>query len=332
MIKERPMHIFITGGTGFFGKALLRYLSAGGLPELTADARFTLISRNPERFSSDYGDLLTGIDVRLVHGDILSPETLPIGDYTHILHAATDSTFGPQLTPLQRYDQIVNGTRNILDFAVAQKVKRFLLTSSGGVYGSISQFPDGVPENYTGMPDPMDAQNAYSIAKRQAEHLCALYRYAYGVETVVARCFSFVGEDLPLNAHFAIGNFIRDVLVGADIVIHGDGTPVRSYMDQRDLVRWLITLMLRGEAGRDYNVGSSEQITILELAKRVAKLAPGRRPEVKISMSKFSRQSTSRNFYLPEVIRIQDELDLRLKIGLDEAISHVIYRLGGIVK
>jgi dTDP-glucose 4,6-dehydratase len=293
------------------------------LPELFG-ARFTLLSRDPERFRSDHGELLTGIDVKLVHGDILRPETLPKGDYTHILHAATDSTFGPQLTPLQRYDQIVNGTRNILELARHCDKPRVLLTSSGGVYGNIAQFPLGVSEEYFGIPDPMEAQNAYSIAKRQAEHLCILYYDSYGVESVVARCFAFVGQDLPVNAHFAIGNFIRDALANADIVIEGDGTPVRSYMDQRDLARWLITLMLSGRSCRAYNVGSTEAVSISELAKRVSLMSPGRRPNVHVLNRVLTGQASTRNFYIPDISRAQNELGLSLEFCLNDSIRHVI--------
>ncbi|WP_067065721.1 NAD-dependent epimerase/dehydratase family protein [Roseateles chitosanitabidus] len=316
------MHLFVTGGTGFFGKALLRHWSAGGAPEL-AGARFTLLSRDPARFRSAHGDLLAGLDVRLVAGDIQRPETLPKGDYTHVLHAATDSTTGLSLTPLQRFNQIVDGTRHVLDLALRCGKPRVLLTSSGGVYGSIAQFPEGVPEDHHGMPDPLEPQNAYSVAKRQAEHLCALYHDAHGLETVVARCFAFVGEDLPLDAHFAIGNFIRDALAGRDIVIQGDGTPVRSYLDQRDLARWLSTLLLSGRAQRAYNVGSGEAVSIAELAAKVAALAPGRRPEVRVMKQAEAGQSARRNFYLPDVRRARDELGLRVEVDLAAAIRDV---------
>jgi len=320
------MHLFITGGTGFFGKALLRHWAEASTAEL-AGARITLLSRDPVRFRAAHGALLTGLNVQLVAGDIQQPSTLPYGDYTHVLHAATDSTTGLLLTPMQRFDQIVNGTRHVLDLAVRCGTLRVLLTSSGGVYGDIAQFPSGVPESFTGMPDPLEPHHAYSVAKRQAEHLCALYQEAHGLSTVIARCFAFIGEDLPLNAHFAAGNFLRDALAGQDIVIQGDGSPIRSYMDQRDLARWLTTLLVSGKSGRAYNVGSSEAVSISNLAERIAALTPGRRPIVQVLNKVTAGQAARRDFYLPDVNRARNELGLQAAIGLDESIRHILSRV-----
>lgn len=317
------MHLFVTGGTGFFGKALLRHWAESSTPQLTR-ARITLLSRDPASFQATHGALLARLNVQLIAGDIQQPNTLPDGDYTHVLHAATDSTTGLLLTPLQRFEQIVDGTRHVLDLAVRCGTPRVLLTSSGGVYGDIAQFPGGVPESYNGMPDPLEPRHAYSVAKRQAEHLCALYQDAHGLPTVIARCFAFVGEDLPLDAHFAAGNFLRDALAGQDIVIQGDGTPIRSYMDQRDLARWLTTLLLRGESGRAYNVGSGEAVSMAHLAERIAALTPGRRLNVQVMNRVTSGQAAHRDFYLPDISRARNELGLQAEIGLDESIRHVL--------
>jgi UDP-glucuronate decarboxylase len=318
------MRVFVTGGTGFFGKALLRHWSAGGAPEL-AGARFTLLSREPARFRAAHGDLLTGLDVRLVAGDIQRPETLPEDHYTHVLHAATDSTAGLSRTPLQRFNQIVDGTRHVLDLALRCGKPRVLLTSSGGVYGSQPPDLEAIPESYRGMPEPLNAENAYSVGKRVAEHLAALYHESYGVETVVARCFCFLGQDLPLDAHFAIGNFIRDALTGKDIVILGDGTPVRSYLDQRDLAHWLTTMMLRGTPQRAYNVGSGEAIAIADLAALVARLAGGA-STVRVLGRSSQGQAAQRTRYVPAVIRAR-ELDLEVRIDLATAVADTLAQL-----
>jgi UDP-glucuronate decarboxylase len=322
------MHLFVTGGTGFFGKALLRHWCMGGTPEL-GNARFTLLSRDPARFRATHGDLLAGLDVHFAVGDIQRPETLPRGDYTHVLHAAADSTMGLLLTPLERFNQIVDGTRHVFDLALRSGKPRVLLISSGGVYGPQPSATTTMPESYTGMAEPLNPHNAYSVGKRMAEHLGALYHEAYGLDTMVARCFAFVGKDLPLDAHFAVGNFISDALAGRDIVIQGDGTPLRSYLDQRDLAHWLTTLLLRGEPQRAYNVGADEAVSIADLAALVSRLAGGR-SQVRVLGKPSAGQAAQRNRYVPDISRARKELGLTVRYPLHAAIADTLAELRGV--
>lgn len=106
--------ILLTGGTGFFGRALLRYWLTA--PEKTREnLRITMLSRNPSEFLRRY-PLFDNHDWLSFHAsDVLQPQTLPVSEkFTHILHAATDSAIGSQLSKLHRFSQIVDGTRNIL--------------------------------------------------------------------------------------------------------------------------------------------------------------------------------------------------------------------------
>lgn len=304
--------VFLTGGTGFFGKALLRYWQQRPGPEVC------ILSRDPERFRAAQPALCRLPGLRLLRGDVGDPASLPRGQsFTHVLHAAADSTLGPQLTPLEHYAQIVDGTRHMLDYAVAHGIKRFLLTSSGGAYGPQPQDMEWISEEYNGMPDPLNAQHAYSVAKRCAEHLCALYRDKHGLDTVIARCFTFVGRDLPMNVHFAIGNFIRDALSETEIVVSGDGTPIRSYMDQRDLARWLTTLLEHGRAGQAYNVGSDEAITIRDLAHLVRDTLAPYKP---IRIAGEPTHSNFRNRYVPSITKARTELGLGLTFTLEQSV------------
>jgi UDP-glucuronate decarboxylase len=306
------MRLLLTGGTGFFGLALLRHWHAVAVPP-----EVVVLSRDPARFQARYPSLAQALWLSWVQGDPTDASALAgiAGGFSHVLHAATDSTLGPQRTPQQRFDQIVDGTRRMLDFARERGASRFLLTSSGGVYGRLPAGMTAVPEDYLGMPDPLDPKQAYSVAKRMAEHLCALAA-APGFEVVIARCFAFVGRDLPLDVHFAIGNFIRDALYGPAITVQGDGTPLRSYMDQRDLAEWLLALLERGVSREAYNLGSGEAISVAQLAHRVRDLlAPGKAVRVLGQPS-----SGPRSVYVPDVRKAAQSLGLGLRIGLDQAI------------
>jgi dTDP-glucose 4,6-dehydratase len=320
------MKLLLTGGTGFFGKALLRQWATQAA-QGTVTAEVTVLSRAPGAFLERFPEFRQQAWLRFHEGDVLLPDTLPAGGmFTHILHAATDSTYGPRLSPLQRYDQIVDGTRHLLNYAVMRGIRRFLLTSSGGVYGP--QPPDlkYLPESHNGMPDPLNPAHAYSVAKRCAEHLCALYRDQHGLETVIARCFAFVGRDLPLDVHFAIGNFIRDALYSQAILVSGDGTAIRSYMDQRDLAAWLLALLERGQAGQAYNVGSDEEISIRDLAELVRDVLAPTKP-VKIGGKADAGNFRSR--YVPSVDKARRELGLRLTFPLKDGLLDTAHHARG---
>lgn len=312
------MSLFLTGGTGFFGRALLRYIADSPIDKSSLGV--TVLSRSPDAFLARYPEF-SGLNWLDFHtGDILgSPSLLPVhARYSHILHAAADSTVTPQGAPLDRYEQIVTGTRHLLDFAVRVGARRFLLTSSGAVYGTPPIGLDRLPEYYHGMPDPMVPDHAYGVAKRLAEHLCCLYQDRYGLETVVARCFAFIGPDLPLDVHFAIGNFIRDALFGKEVIVRGTGTPVRSYLYQDDLAEWLLTLLTRGEPTTAYNVGSDEAISIADLAYLIRdQLAPGKTVRIE---GGSSADTPARNHYVPNTDKASKDLGLHIKVPLAAAI------------
>lgn len=312
--------MFLTGGTGFFGRSILRHLASNSQEGGRFFERVTVLTRSPQAFLQRYPEFADLPWLSFFEGDILAGTSgFPSsGKYSHVLHAAADSTLGPQMEHLDRHGQIVDGTRNALDFAVRTGATRFLLTSSGGAYGAQPAGMERIPETYQGMPDPLVAANAYSVGKRMAEHLCALYGDKHGLETVVARCFAFVGPDLPLDAHFAIGNFIRDTLERPEVTVNGNGTPLRSYLYQDDLAGWLLAMLSNGRAGEAYNVGSDEAISIAELAQLVRDLlAPGKPVRLK---GIAGADTAVRNRYVPDIGKARRDLGLHVTTSLANAI------------
>jgi dTDP-glucose 4,6-dehydratase len=191
------------------------------------------------------------------------------------------------------------------------------LTSSGAVYGRQPATLTHLIEDYNGGPDVSQPQSVYGEGKRMSELLCAIYSRQHGLEVKTARGFTVVGPYLPLDAHFAVGNFIRDAMAGGPIKVNGDGSNFRSYLYMADLTIWVWTILFRGESNRPYNVGSRQPVSIAQLAETVSRTLPGHAP-VQIAQKPVTGQPAAR--YVPETARAEQELGLREWVELDEAI------------
>lgn len=175
-----------------------------------------------------------------------------------------------------------------------------------------------ISEEYLGGPNCSDPGSAYGEGKRAAEVLCACFQKQHGLETMIARCFAFVGPFLPLEVHFAIGNFIRDALRGGLIRVGGDGTPFRSYLYAADLAIWLWTILIKGTPARAYNVGSTHDLTIAELAETVREVV---NPNVAIEIAKKPVAGSLPSRYVPATTRARTELELHDRVELKMAIQ-----------
>jgi dTDP-glucose 4,6-dehydratase len=284
----RGERLFITGGTGFIGSWLLDTFEYIN-DKLNLGASAVVLTRG--RHENRPGITFHRGDVR----DFEYPE----GTFPFIIHGAVESSTDTWAD--NQFTVIVQGTQHVLDMAERAGTEKLLFLSSGIAYAGDSPYASG---------------------KRVAEILC---EYS-NVPATIARLFCFVGPYQPLDSHFAIGNFIRDGLSGGPIRVKGDGTPQRSYLYAADLAVWLWTLLFRGVEGYRYNVGSEEDVTIAELAQRVAAAFTR---EVKIEIEKRAEPGQTTLRYVPADTARSAELGLRQWVDLDDAIRRTIRWHGG---
>ncbi len=313
--------LFITGGTGFFGIWLLEAL-VHARQTLGLDLQATVLSRAPHAFLQRFPHLAGHPALNWLAGKVQDFE-FPQQKHHHIIHAAAETHVRIPPTPLpEQFDTLVQGTRRVLDFAHRTQAENVLITSSGAIYGPQPPNLTHVPESHSGGPDCTDTAMLYAEGKRCAELLAALHAGQYGQPVKIARCFAFVGPHLPLDKHFAIGNFINDVLHDRNIHVQGDGTPLRSWMHAADLVIWLLTILLQGRSMHPYNVGSDQALSIAELARQVAASLSGQERQVRIARAPEPGKPPAR--YVPDISRAREELGLTVRIPLTDAIRRTL--------
>ncbi len=312
--------IFIAGGTGFFGKWLLESFAVANR-DFNLQAELHVLSRNPKLFLKKHSAFSQNQNIIFHQGDVRD-FVFPAGRFDYIIHAATDADNQFILKqPLSVIDTIVEGTRKILDFAQSCSASKVLYVSSGAVYGKQPPEISHIPERYSGAPDLSSPAATYGEAKRLAELLCAIYNRQLRINVIVARCFAFVGPYLPLDLHFAIGNFIQDGLKNKSIHVKGDGTTLRSYLYAADLAVWLWTILLKGMSGSTYNVGSDQEINIRDLGAKVCKAFDNK---IDVVIHKKEVPGNIPDRYVPDIDLAKKELDLKCRIGIEEAIRRTI--------
>jgi len=317
----RGARILITGGTGFVGRWLLESFVIANR-ERRLDAGAVVLTRRPEAFAREAPELVREASISLLEGDVrdLSPQ---VGAFTHAIHAAAPASAALNVTdPSGMFEVIEQGTRRVLELCAARPIQRLLLLSSGAVYRQGASAGTFVVEDSAFGSEAPDETSAYHAGKRAAERLAWAAVADHGLNLTVARPFAFVGPYLPLNAHFAIGNFIRDVLNGGPVVVEGDGTPVRSYLYAPDLAAWLwIMLLSESAGGRAYNVGSEVAVSVADLARLVARVGL---VETEIVVRGERGWSGGGDWYVPCTERARRELGVDQWTTLEDAVKRTI--------
>jgi nucleoside-diphosphate-sugar epimerase len=310
---QRGTRLFITGGTGFFGHWLVESFCWSN-DRLNLGCEATLLTRDPERFAAKSPHIANHPAITLHKGDVALFQ-FPEGIFDTVVHASIDS----KASSAQVMTGILHPMPKVLGFAALRGVQQMLFTSSGAVYGPQPSEISHIPEGYEGAVPRTD----YGQAKHFAEGICFGHAQFTGLSIRIARCFAFVGPHLPLDANFAIGNFIGDVLANRDIVIHGDGTPLRSYLYGADLAIWLWTILFKPSSETIFNVGAEQAYSISEVADAAAEVAGTF--DVKIGKRILGAPAPGPPLrYIPSTQRAQTLLGLAPTVDLKDAIARTL--------
>lgn len=309
--------LLLIGGSGFFGKSILDSYKRGLLAQWRI-SKVLVMSRNSERLKIEAPELLDS-SIQLLTGDVGNINSLPNADY--VIHAAASTDAANYLArPEVEKKNIQAGTYNYCDLAKKfHRNSRIIYCSSGAVYGQQPACLEYLPENFDGgdVKEMSPVKRDYAVAKRDAEKAIETLG-SQGCLVSIARCFAFVGQYLPRDQHFAIGNFIQDGLMNRSINVKATFPVYRSYMHADDLVHWLMTICHSASPlCPTYNVGSDQALTIGDLAELVAQ-----RFTVDVHKANLSQESVDR--YIPSIAKAKKELGLKLTIDLATAIDKTI--------
>lgn len=269
--------IMIIGGAGFLGYYLVQAILHFNKSQPDADKAELLVYDN---FIRGVPQWLTDLEgsprFTLGKHDVIDPMPAEAGDLDYIVHAASiaSPTFYRRY-PIETMDANVNGLRNVLEYALAQKnagkpMSGILFYSTSEIYGDPTPEDIPTPETYRGNVSCTGPRACYDESKRYGETLCVNFAQQHGIPVRIARPFNNYGPGLKLTDARVLPDFVRDVLAERDIVMLSDGSPTRTFCYIADAIIGYYKIMFRGRNGEAYNIGiETPEISMKQLADMV---------------------------------------------------------------
>ena len=317
--------VFITGATGLIGSQMVRaLLEANRL--YGAGITVAAFIRNEQKAQALFSDLLPCEGLDFVIGDLSRPIEYdrPV-DYVVHGASATGSKFFVE-SPVETIQTALYGTDMLLQFARDKQVSGMVYLSSLEVYGVPDGTKETIGEKDYGYIDPLSVRSSYSEGKRMVECLCVSYASEYGVPVRVARLSQTFGAGVEYNDGRVFAEFARCLIEQKDIVLHTDGSTVRSYCYTADAVCALYTILLKGTDGEAYNVTNMDTACSI---KEMAELVAGLEPEAGVSVRIEVPEDLSSFGYNPQmVIRLDatrlEAIGYRPAVGMEEMFKRTI--------
>lgn len=298
--------IVVSGGAGFIGSHLCDQLLGQGHEVVAVDNLFTGTKRNIEK-------LLLHPRFDFIRHDVTQPIWIECDEVYHLACPASPVHY--QFNPIKTIKTNVTGTINMLGVAKRTKAK-FLLASTSEVYGDPLEHPQ--KETYWGNVNPIGPRSCYDEGKRVAETLTVNYREG-GVNAKIVRIFNTYGPRMLFNDGRVVSNFIVQALKGEDITVYGEGNQTRSFCFVDDLVRGIQATMNTPEFSGPVNLGNPNEMTILDLAKKVIEMTESRS---KIIHHPLPKDDPTRR--KPDITVAKNALEWEPRIQLEEGLARTI--------
>lgn len=267
----RNKSILITGATGLIGSFLTDTLMYAN-ETLDAHIHVYAIGRNMQRLLNRFPSFKDNTWFHPIEQDVNKPLAFNFkADY--VIHAASNAYPAAfEIDPVGTIQSNILGTYQLLEYANAIRATSFLFVSSGEVYGENQE--DVLTEDFSGYVNPMSVRSCYPTAKRAAENLCVAYAHQYKLHAVVARLCHTYGPNVTSSDNRASVQFINQALKGENIVLKSRGTQRRSYCYIADSAAGILSILLKGEKAKAYNVANPLSIiTVAGLAEEIARQA-----------------------------------------------------------
>ena len=305
------MRYVVAGAAGFIGSHMCDRLLAEGHEIIGVDCLVTGSRSNLEGcFASP--------NFTFVEHDVREPLTIE-GHVDRVLNLASPaSPVDFDRIPLFILETGSQGTRNLLDLAVAKRA-RFFLASTSEAYGDPEVHPQ--PESYNGNVSSTGPRSCYDEAKRYAEAITMAYHRARGLDVRIARIFNTYGERMRPDDGRVVCSFIDQALAGRPLTVFGDGGQTRSFVHVSDEVRGLLAV-IEGPITGPVNVGNPAELTMLQLAHRVV-AACASSSEVQLLPLPAGREGDP-NRRCPDVALLATFSQWQPVVSLDEGLRRTI--------
>lgn len=253
-------------------------------------------------------------DFEFIYHDVSNFIHVP-GPINAVLHFASPASPIDYLKyPIQTLKVGALGTHNALGHALTKGAK-FLLASTSEVYGDPLSHPQ--KESYAGNVDPVGPRGVYDEAKRFAEALVMAYHRQHQMDTRIVRIFNTYGPRMRLDDGRVVPNFIGQAVRGEALTVYGDGSQTRSFQYIDDLIEGVVRL-LRSDFVEPVNIGTSREISILDFAKIVNRVANNRAGIIFADGSRIDGDPQTRR---PDTSRAREVLKWRPKVELEHGLE-----------